>query len=83
MARIQHNRTNPWILLAMGLALIASAFFFYTDHPVRNSNLYWPSVPGWISVGMFIAIGVLAWIVRIQDQKRDAEKRKRDTPPEA
>jgi Na+/melibiose symporter-like transporter len=78
MARIQRGRMNPWLLLAMGVALIAAGFFFYTDHPVRESNLYAPSVPGWISVGMFIGIGVLARIVRIQDQRRDAEKRKRD-----
>jgi hypothetical protein len=73
-----HDRINPWILLAMGLALVAAAFFFYTDHPVWDSNLYARSVPGWISVGMFITIGVLARLIRIRDQRRDAEKRNRD-----
>ena len=67
MARTHHDRMNPWILLAMGIALVVAAFFFYTGHP--DSNLYAPSVPGWISLGIFIGIGVLWRIVRIRDQR--------------
>jgi len=51
----------------MGIALVVAAFFFYTGHP--DSNLYAPSVPGWISLGIFIGIGVLWRIVRIRDQR--------------
>ena len=78
MARTQRDRMNPWALIGMAVALIAAAFFFYTGHPVRDSNLYAPSIPGWVSVAIFIGIGVLMRIVRIRDQRRDAEKLKRD-----
>ena len=73
MARSIPDRMNPWLLLAMGVALIAAAFFFYTDHPVRESNLYAPSVPGWISLGMFVLIGVLRYTIRMRDRERKAK----------
>jgi len=69
---------NPWALVAMAAGLIAAAIFFYTGHPVRDSNLYAPSVPGWISLAIFIGIAVLSRIVRIRDERRDAEKLKRE-----
>jgi hypothetical protein len=78
MARTQRDRMNPWALIGMAVALIAATFFFYTGHPVRDSNLCAPSIPGWISVAIFIGIGGLMRIVRIRDQRRDAEKLKRD-----
>jgi hypothetical protein len=64
---------NPWALIAMAVALIAAAFFFYTGHPVQNSNLYAPSVPGWISLAIFIGIGVL---VRFADQWHPRKRKK-------
>ena len=67
-------------LSAIGIALIAAAFLFYTDHPVLESNLYSPSVPGWLSVAIFLFIGVLGWITYVRDQKRDAENRKDEAP---
>ena len=82
MARTHHDRMNPWLLLAMGAALIAAAFFFYTDHPVRDSNLYAPSVPGWISLGMFVLIGALRYITSMRDREREAKAKRegrRDT----
>jgi uncharacterized membrane protein len=82
MAVTPRNYMNPWALVAMAVAVIAAAFFFYTDHPVRDSNLYAPSVPGWISFAIFIGIGVLSRIVRIRYQRRDAEKLRRDATRE-
>jgi hypothetical protein len=31
MWRSASGQMNPWLLLGMGVALIAAAFFFYTD----------------------------------------------------
>ena len=76
MARSIPDRMNSWLLLAMGVALIAAAFFFYTDHPVRESNLYAPSVPGWISVGMFVLIGALRYIISMRDRDREAKAKR-------
>ena len=67
---------NPWLLLAMGVALIAAAFFFYTDHPVRESILYAPSVPGWISVGVFVLIGVVRYAIGMRDKERGANTKR-------
>jgi Na+/melibiose symporter-like transporter len=74
MASTRRDRIRPWALVGMAAALIAAALFFYTDHPVRDSNLYTPSVPGWISIAIFIGIGVVMEIVRIRDQRRHARK---------
>jgi len=73
MARTSGSQMKPWALVAMATALIAAAFFFYTGHPVQDSNLYAPSVPGWISLAIFIGIGVL---VRFADQWRPREPKK-------
>jgi putative Mn2+ efflux pump MntP len=75
------RRMNPWALVAIAVGLIATAFFFYTGHPVRDSNLYSPQVPGWISFVIFILIGALACIVRLRDRARDAKKGKSDVSP--
>jgi hypothetical protein len=76
MARSIPERMNPWLLLAMGVALIAAAFFFYTDHPVRESNFYAPSVPGWISLGMFVLIGTLRYAISMRDREREAKAKR-------
>jgi hypothetical protein len=65
---------RPLILVLVALALLAAAFFSYSGHPVMDSNLYSPSVPGWISVGLFILIGVFGRIIHVRDQRRDARK---------
>jgi Na+/melibiose symporter-like transporter len=76
MSRSSSGQTNPWLLFAMGVALIAAAFFFYTDHPVRESMLYAPLVPGWISVGMFILIGVARYAIGMHDRERQAKAKR-------
>ena len=76
MARSIPDQMNPWLLLAMGVALIAAAFFFYTDHPVRESNFYAPSVPGWISLGMFVLNGALRYAISMRDREREAKARR-------
>jgi protein-S-isoprenylcysteine O-methyltransferase Ste14 len=75
MPRTNSGRMNPWVLVAIAVGLIVAAFFFYTGHPVRDSNLYSPHVPGWIAVVMFVLIGVL---VRLADQWRPRKREKRD-----
>jgi protein-S-isoprenylcysteine O-methyltransferase Ste14 len=60
-------------MVAIALGLIAAAFFFYTGHPVRDSNLYSPHAPGWIAVVLFVLIGVL---VRLADQWRPRKPKK-------
>jgi hypothetical protein len=65
--------SRPLILVLVALALLAAAFFSYSGHPVTDSNLYSPSVPGWISVGLFILIGVLGRIIHVRDQRRDSK----------
>ena len=82
MARPDRDRVNRWVLVAMGAALVAAAFFFYTGHPVQDSNLYAPSAPGWIAVVIFVLIGILRRIIHVRDQRRHAEKTKRDAPHE-
>jgi len=67
MDRRQRNRLNPLLLVAVALALLVAASFFYNGHPVTDSNLYSPHVPGWIAVVLFVLIGVL---VRLADQWR-------------
>jgi uncharacterized membrane protein len=62
----------------MGVALIAAAFFFYTDHPVRESNLYVPSVPGWISLGTFVLIGLLRYAINMRVRERDAKAKREE-----
>jgi hypothetical protein len=78
MPRTDPDRINPWVLVAIAAGLIAAAFFFYTGHPVRDSNLYSPHAPGWIALVMFILIGALGYIVRLRDRARDAKKDKSD-----
>jgi len=76
MPRSNSGQMNPWLLFAMGVALIAAAFFFYTDHPVRESILYAPSVPGWISVGMFVLIGAARYAIEMRDREREAKAKR-------
>ena len=76
MSRSKSGQRNAWLLLAMGVAVIAAAFFFYTDHPVRESILYAPSVPGWISVGMFVLIGFARYAIGLHDRERDAKAKR-------
>jgi hypothetical protein len=78
MPRPERHRINPWVLVGIAVGLIAAAFFFYTGHPVRDSNLYSPSVPGWIFVVTFVLMGVLLRAIDIRDRRREAEKKKRD-----
>jgi hypothetical protein len=74
MSRTGPDRTNPWVLVAIAGGLIAAAFFFYTGHPVQDSNLYSPDAPGWSPVVIFILIGAAGYIIRLRDRARDAEK---------
>jgi hypothetical protein len=74
MPRTDPHRINPWVLVAIAAGLIAAAFFFYTGHPVRDSNLYSPHAPGWIALVMFILIGALGY----RDRACDAKKGKSD-----
>jgi hypothetical protein len=53
--------------------------FLHRLSPVRESILYAPSVPGWISVGMFVLIGVARYAIGMRDRERDAGKA-RGTP---
>jgi hypothetical protein len=78
MPRTDPDRINPWVLVVIAAGLIAAAFFFYTGHPVRDSNLYSSHAPGWIALVMFILIGALGYIVRLHDRARDAKKDKSD-----
>jgi hypothetical protein len=73
MSRTDPDRTNPWVLVAIAGGLIAAAFFFYTGHPVQDSNLYSPHAPGWSAVVIFILIGA-GYIILLRDRARDAEK---------
>ena len=78
MPRSDPDRIRPWVLVAIAVGLIAAALFFYTGHPVRDSNLYSPHAPGWIAAVMFILIGALRYIIRLRDRARDANKGKSD-----
>ncbi len=78
MRRTDRGHINPWVLVAIAVGLIAAAFFFYTGHPVRDSNLYSPHAPGWIAAVMFILIGALGYIIHLRDRARDAKKNKSD-----
>ena len=73
MDRRQRNRVNPLLLLAVALALLVAASFFDSGHPVTDSNLYSPHVPGWVTVVLFVLIGVL---VRLADQGRPRKPKK-------
>ena len=73
MDRRQRNRLNPLLLVAVALALLVAASFFYSGHPVTDSNLYSPHVPGWVTVVLFVLIGVL---VRLADQWRPRKPKK-------
>jgi protein-S-isoprenylcysteine O-methyltransferase Ste14 len=75
MPRTDPDRINPWVPVAIAAGLIG-AFFFYTGHPMRDSNLYSPHAQGWIAVVIFVVIGALASIVRLRDRARDAKKGK-------
>ena len=75
MPRSDPNRVNPWVLVAVAVGLIVTAFFFYSGHPVPNSNLYSPHATGWITVSLFVLIGVL---VRLADQWRPRKPKKRN-----
>jgi len=81
MPRTNPDRMTRWALVAIAVGLIAAAFFFYTGHPVRDSNLYSPLVPGWISFVIFILIGALAYNVRLRVRAHDAKKGKSDVSP--
>lgn len=74
MPRTDPDRINPWVVVTIAAGLIAAASFFYTGHPVRDSNLYSPQVPSWIAFVIFILIGALGCIVRLRYRARDAKK---------
>ena len=78
MPRSYPDRPNPWVLLAMAGALMGAGFFFYTDHPVRDSNLYSPHAPGWFALVIFVVIGMLSEIIRMRDRKRNGGRAKRN-----
>ena len=71
------DRINPWVLVAIAVGLIATAFFFCSGQPVTDSNLYAPHVPGWLAVVIFVLIGVVGRIIHIRDQRRNAKNAKR------
>ena len=77
MPRTDPDRVNPWVLMTIAVGLIAAAFFFYSGHPVTNSNLYAPHAPGWLAVVIFVLIGVVGRIIHIRDQRRNAKNAKR------
>jgi len=61
------------VLLSIAVALLVAAFVCYSGHPVTDSNLYSPHVPGWIAVVLFVLIGAL---VRFLDQWRPRKPEK-------
>jgi peptidoglycan/LPS O-acetylase OafA/YrhL len=65
-----YRSRHPWVLIVLGVALVGVAFFLYpgTNH---DRYFYKPSVPGWISLLLFIVIGVLVQLGRSRDRKRD------------
>jgi len=80
MSRTPRDRIEPVVLIVIAVALFVAAFLSYTDHPVRDSNLYSPHAPGWIAVVLFFLIGIAGRLIYIRDQRR-AAKRKRDASP--
>jgi uncharacterized membrane protein len=78
MPRPERDRISPWILIGVGVALMAAAFFSCTGHPVRDSNLYASSLPAWIPGIGFVLTGLLMRVVNIRDRRREVEKKKRD-----
>jgi hypothetical protein len=63
---------HPWVLVAIGVALLIAGFFLYPGHAERDSIFYSRSVPGWFSLLMFIIIGVLVQLGRSRNRKRNA-----------
>jgi hypothetical protein len=57
MARLPRNTVEAVVLVLVGFALIVAALLSYSGHPVRDSNLYSRSAPGWIPVVLFVLIG--------------------------
>ena len=80
MARAPRDRIEPWVLVIIAFALIVAALLSYNGHPVRDSNLYSPHVPGWVAVVLFILIGIAGRLIHLHDQRR-ARKRDPDAPP--
>ncbi len=80
MSRTPRDRIEPMVLIVVAVGLFIAAFFSYTGHPVRDSNLNSPYAPGWIAVFLFFLIGIVGRLIHIHDQRRTA-KRKRDASP--
>jgi hypothetical protein len=80
MSRTPRDRIEPVVLIVIAVALFVAALLSYTDHAVRDSNLYSPHAPGWIAVFLFFLIGIVGRLIHIHDQRR-AAKRKRDASP--
>jgi hypothetical protein len=82
VTRLPRNTVEAVVLVLVGFALIVAALLSYSGHPVRDSNLHSRSVPGWITVVLFVLIGSAGRLSHLHDQRR-ARKRDVDTPNQA
>src|SRR5438105_2715835 len=71
MRRNEQHPINPWLLIAIGFGLVVMAVFFYRGYTTQDSFFYSRSLPGWISLLLFIVIGVLVRLGRVRHSKRE------------
>jgi hypothetical protein len=62
------------MLIVVGIGCFVGAWFSYTRHPVTDSNLYAPEIPGWMHLFIFIFIGVLVRLAYIGGGRRGTKK---------
>jgi hypothetical protein len=74
----QVSRTEALMLIVVALGCFVGAWFSYTSHPVTDSNLYAPEIPGWMHLFIFIFIGVLVRLAYISGGRRGTKKGNED-----
>ena len=70
----QVNRTEALVLIIVAVGCFVGAWFSYTGHPVTDSNLYAPEIPGWVHLFIFIFIGVVVRLAYISNGRRGTKK---------
>jgi TRAP-type C4-dicarboxylate transport system permease small subunit len=70
----QVNRTEALVLIVVAVGCFVGAWFSYSGHPVTDSNLYAPDIPGWVHLFLFVFIGVIVRLTYISSRRRRIEK---------
>lgn len=70
----QVNQTEALVLIVVVVGCFVGAWFLYSGHPVTDSNLYAPDIPGWVHLFLFVFIGVIVRLTYISSRAVESRK---------